>query len=105
MSPPDAEVNEKEEYGAVGVDIEEGIVEVGGCGRFQIILQLVLTYLVLCVGSTAFLPYFLMDDPSWLCTGNATEIKGMVFFFSLFPLNADDNAQQWILKSLHSLGT
>ena len=49
------------------VDIEEGIVEAGGCGRYQIFLQLVLTYLVLCIGSTAFLPFIIMDDPAWLC--------------------------------------
>ena len=63
---------EEEEGMSERVDIEEGFALSGGCGVYQYQLQLMFSYLVVCIASASFVPYFVLDDPPWKCTPNST---------------------------------
>jgi len=47
--------------------IEEALEQSGSCGRFQIFLQILATYLVLVIAYTPSFSYFTLDDPPWRC--------------------------------------
>lgn len=79
----------REDNENVGVDIEEGFQRSGDCGRYQIMLQLIFSYLVVCIASASFVPYFILDDPAWTCNSNSTSPFCQEHFGKSFSPDSD----------------
>lgn len=54
------------------MDIEAGFRATKSCGRFQILLLIMATYIVLTTGYNGLFSAFIFNNPSWQCTENST---------------------------------
>ena len=59
------------ESSTADMDVDEALLSIG-CGRFQIMTQIILTYVAITTGYQTTMSYFVGDDAPWTCNNVTT---------------------------------
>ena len=52
--------------------VDEALESCKPCGRFQVAIQIIFTYIIMTIGYQSVMSYFIVDNPPWKCVGNNT---------------------------------